>query len=135
MKDLTQIKVNEVMSRTLITVDIDTTFEEIIKTFNESKVHALIVIGPGGEFMGVLSHSDVIKGLKEYGPKIFDLVAEDLMYPKPYSIDPNANLKEAAAIMIKNKVHRLLVISSHSGKYIPVGVLSATDIIRVIAGS
>ncbi|AEH44674.1 putative signal transduction protein with CBS domains [Thermodesulfatator indicus DSM 15286] len=135
MKDLAQITVNKVMTRSLKIVDIDTSFEEVVKTFNETKVHALIVVGPGGEFMGILSHSDIIKGLQEYGPKIFVLTAEDLMHPKPFTIDPNANLKEAAAIMVKNRIHRLLVISSHAGKYIPIGVLSATDIIKAVANT
>ena len=135
MKDLTQLKVVDVMSRGVVAVDLNDSFENIIKTFNEAKVHAVIVIGPGGEFMGVVSHSDIIEALHKHKEKIFSLSAEDIMCPKPYTIDANANLKEAAAIMIQKKVHRLLVLSSHPGKLLPVGILSATDIIYAIATS
>ncbi len=133
MKDLSQIKVSEVMSRWVVTVNIDSPFEEIIKTLNEYKVHAVIVTGPGGEFMGVVSHSDIVENLGKHGPKIFELKAEDIMCPKPYTISGEASLKEAATKMINNRVHRLLVLSPHPSKSVPVGVLSATDIIRTIS--
>ncbi len=133
MKDVCEIKVSDIMSRSLVTIGIDEPFEEVIKNFVDAKVHALIVVGPGGEFMGVISHTDVINALHEHKEKVFELEAEDLMFPKPFTIDANANLKEAAAIMMKNKIHRLLVLSSYSGKLLPVGIISATDIIRAIA--
>jgi CBS domain-containing protein len=133
MKDLSSLKVADVMSRGVVTVDVNASFSEVIKTLNEFKVHAVIVIGPGGEFMGVISHSDIVEALGKYGAKIFDLSAEDIMCPKPYTIDGNATLKEAATKMINNRVHRLLVLSPHPGKLVPVGVLSATDIVRVVA--
>ncbi len=128
--DLTKTKVSEVMSRGVITVDINAPFEEVLRQLTENKVHAVIVTASGGEFMGVISHSDIIENLARRGPEIFDLVAEDIMCPKPYTIDGSATLKEAAAKMVNYGVHRLLVLSSHGGKLVPVGVLSAIDLVR-----
>ncbi len=133
MKDISQIKVADVMSRSVVTVGMHSSFKEIIKTLNEFKVHAVIVIGPGGEFMGVVSHSDIVRALDEYGTKIFELEAEEIMCPRPYTIDGEASLKEAATKMINYRVHRLLVFSKRTGKIVPVGVLSATDIVRAVA--
>ncbi len=133
MKDLSKIKVADIMSRWVVTVGINDTFEDVIRTLNEFKVHAVVVIGPGGEFMGVVSHSDIVEALKKFGPKIFDLEVEDIMCPKPYTIAGEASVKEAAAKMVNNKVHRLLVLSEQPAKRVPVGVVSATDIVRVVA--
>ncbi len=59
---------------------------------------------------------------------------EDLLCPKPYTIDGNSSIKEAAQKMMVHKVHRLLVVSpSAVGKYLPVGIITATDILRAIA--
>ncbi len=132
MKDLTEISVMEIMHRGVVSVDIETSFQEVINTFIEFKVHAIIVT-LGGEFMGVLSHSDIISNLKKHGKKIFDMTAEDIMTPKPFTIDANASAKEAAAKMANNHIHRLLVMSSESGKLLPIGVLSASDIIKAVA--
>ncbi len=133
MKDVKQIKVADIMSRSVVTVKIDASLDQIIKTLDEFKVHAVIVIGPEGEFMGVISHSDIVRALDKYGPKIFEMDAEDIMCPKPYTIEGEATLREAAAKMINHRVHRLLVLSKRTGKIVPVGVLSVTDIIRAVA--
>ncbi len=133
MKDLTKIKVADIMSRWVVTVGINDKIEDVLRTFVEFKVHAVVVIGPGGEFMGVISHSDIIEALNKLGPRFFDLEVEDIMCPKPYTIEGEASVKEAAAKMINNKVHRLLVLSQQPAKRVPVGIVSATDIIRVVA--
>lgn len=128
--DFTKITVSEIMSRGIITVGMEASFEEILRQLTENKVHAVVVTAPGGEFMGVISHSDIIEALAKKGAEIFNLVAEDLMCPKPYTIEGTATLKEAAAKMVNYGVHRLLVLSSYGGKLIPVGVLSAIDLVR-----
>ncbi|QJA05745.1 CBS domain-containing protein [Thermosulfurimonas marina] len=128
--DFTQTKVREVMSREVFRVPLEASLEEILRELLEHRIHAVLVSGPGGEFMGVVSHSDIIEALAKHGPRIFEMKAEDLMCPKPYTIEAEATLKEAAAKMIAHRVHRLLVVTSHGGKFIPVGVLSATDLVR-----
>jgi len=128
--DFTKTKVSEVMSRTVFRVSLETKLKDILRELIEHRIHAVIVTGEGGEFMGVVSHSDIIEALAKHGPAVFEMEAEDLMCPKPYTIEPEATLKEAAAKMINYGVHRLLVLSSHGKRLVPVGVLSATDLVR-----
>jgi CBS domain-containing protein len=59
--------VAEVMSRTLYTIPIDATFSQIVDAFLEAKVSAFIVTAPNGEFMGIISKTDVISALKSLG--------------------------------------------------------------------
>ena len=123
--------VAEVMSKGVHTIGIDATFSEIIETFNETKVSALVVVAPNGEFIGVISKTDIISALKDFGEKVWEKTAEDILSPYPYTIEGTATIKEAARKMLKHRIHRLLVVSpSKIGKLIPVGVVSATDILR-----
>lgn len=127
-------KVSEVMSRALYTVSMDASFEEILQTMIENRVSAVIVLAPNGEFMGIVSKTDILSALKKYGAQVFSKNAEDLLCPKPYTIEGNATIKEAAQKMLAHKVHRLLVVSpSAIGRYMPVGIVSATDILKEIA--
>uniref|UniRef100_A0A832GP46 CBS domain-containing protein n=1 Tax=Caldimicrobium thiodismutans TaxID=1653476 RepID=A0A832GP46_9BACT len=127
-------KVAEVMSRSLYTVSMDASFEEILQTMIESRVSAVIVLAPNGEFMGIVSKTDILSALKKYGAQVFSKNAEDLLCPKPYTIEGNATIKEAAQKMLAHKVHRLLVVSpSAIGRYMPVGIISATDILKEVA--
>lgn len=126
--------VAEVMSRTLYTIPIDTTFSQIVDAFLEAKVSALIVTAPNGEFMGIISKTDVISALKKFGKEVWEKTAEDILCPKPYTIEGEATLKEAARKMLNHRVHRLIVVTPSSvGKFVPVGVLSATDVLRELA--
>jgi predicted transcriptional regulator len=126
--------VSDVMSRGVHTVSVDATFSEIINAFSESKVSALIVVAPNGEFMGVISKTDIISALKQFGNDVWGKTADDILYPYPCTIEGSANIKEAARKMLKHKVHRLIVVTpSKVGKFAPVGLISATDILREFA--
>jgi CBS domain-containing protein len=126
--------VAEVMSRVIHTISINATFSEIIEAFLEAKVSALIVVAPNGEFMGIISKTDIILAIKKFGNKVWEKIADDILCPNPYAIEGSATIKEAARKMLKHKVHRLIVVTpSGVGKFTPVGVISATDILREFA--
>jgi len=109
-------------------------FLKYLIPFLEAKVSALIVTAPNGEFMGIVSKTDVISALKKFGSEVWEKTAEDILCPKPYTIEGEATLKEAESEMLNHRVHRLIVVAPSSvGKYVPVGVLSATDILRELA--
>ncbi len=130
--DLGDLKVQEVMSRSVFTVPLDAKLDDILNEMLTNNISAVIVVAPNGEFMGVVSRSDIIKALSKHRENVFNITAEDIMSAKPIRVDGDTPLKEAAAIMTKNKVHRVLVLTSHLGKLIPVGVLSAIDIVKQI---
>ncbi|MDM7202609.1 MAG: CBS domain-containing protein [Thermodesulfobacteriaceae bacterium] len=122
------------MNRTLITIPLNATLLEIIDTLIGNHISAVIVTAQNGEFMGVISKTDIISALKKYGASILEKTAEDLLNPKPYTIEGSATIVEAAREMITKKVHRLLVVSpSAIGKYMPVGIVTATDILKKLS--
>lgn len=127
-------KVSEVMNRTLFTVSETATVSEIIETMLNNRISAVIVVAGQGEFLGMVSKTDILGALKKYGRDIFDKKAEDLLCPKPYTIEGEATIREAAQKMLAYGVHRLLVVNPTGlGKYMPVGIITATDILRALA--
>jgi CBS domain-containing protein len=56
--------------------------------------------------------------------------AEDIMTPFVVEAYPEMNLREVSNIMIAKSVHRVIVLSPIGRK--PVGLLSATDIVKQI---
>ena len=56
-------------------------------------------------------------------------LAQDIMTPHPLTIDPDADVREAAREMLYAEVHRLFVVQH--GRLI--GVISTSDIVRAVA--
>ncbi|WP_051920574.1 CBS domain-containing protein [Thermodesulfobacterium hydrogeniphilum] len=127
-----EVKVSDVMNRQLITVPMEANFREILETLRKEKVHAVLVLSPTGELAGVISQTDIIEALLKDGEKVFSLTAEDLISPGVYTIEGNASLKQAIDKMLKHKIHRILVVSEKVGKTVPVGILSATDVLKFL---
>ncbi len=127
-----EVKVSEVMNRHLITIPIDAEFMEILKTLRKERVHAVLVLSPTGDLAGVVSQTDIIDALLTHKEKAFSLTAEDLISSGVYTIEGSASLKQAIDKMLKNRIHRILVVSEKVGKTVPVGILSATDVLKFL---
>jgi CBS domain-containing protein len=116
------------MHRGVITCGPDTALKEVARIMNATDVHALIVVDEQGRAVGVVSHMDM---LRAFGQDLYALKAEDVMTREVLSIRPEAYLSEAVEVMLKHRVHRLLVCNEEG---IPLGVISTTDIIDAMWG-
>lgn len=99
---------------------------EAAKRMIDNDVHALVVI-ENDRAVGVLSQTDIV--LARQGRTIDEArqyAVGDWMTEGCATIEIDSPLAEAITIMMKQRIHRLVV--SESGK--PVGVLSMTDIVR-----
>ncbi len=128
---LQKTTVREVMHRGVITCSPDTALKEVARIMNATDVHALIVVNERGLAQGVVSHMDM---LRAFGRDLYALKAEDVMTREVLSIRPEAPLAEAVEMMLKHRVHRLLVCGEEGGEKVPLGVISTTDIIDAMWG-
>ena len=124
----------DVMTRGVSTVHADTSVAEIVNILTDPQVSGVPVVSTYGDVLGFISDMDVIKVLSK--PNLKHIVAEDVISSRLVSIAPNATIGRAAKIMDEKHVHRLLVLSEkRSGSaQRPVGLLSASDIVRMVAG-
>ena len=122
-------KVRDVMTRGVITVAYDTPVNEIVKILVRKDISGIAVTAPDNEAVGVISEIDIIK----FMDKDWDsLTAEDVMSHFVRAIDPETTLRKAADTMKELNIHRLLVLSLSPAPGVPIGILSASDILRAI---
>ena len=127
-------KVRDVMIKGVVTVHLDTSVKEIAEVLIKNNISAVVTVDSTGETWGVVTDMDLVKC---YAEGKIDVAAEDIMSPQTLAVDPDMSLKDAAALMHSHQIHRAFVMSARSAyvtKNIPIGVISATDVAREMAG-
>jgi len=120
-------RVRDVMTRGVITVPFDTPVSEIAKLLVRERISGIVVTAPSGEAVGVISEIDIIKAFDKDWDR---LTAEDVMSTVVRTIDPETTLRKAAAIMRDLNIHRLVILSLKPAPGVPIGILTASDILR-----
>ncbi len=119
-------KVRDQMHAGIISCAPSDKLHDAAKKMIDNDVHALVVI-EGETVAGVLSQTDIVlarQGRTADDARQFSVA--DWMTEGCATIEPDAALSEAITMMMKQRIHRLVV--TEKGK--PVGVLSMTDIVR-----
>jgi CBS domain-containing protein len=139
-------KVQDVMTKTVVSVSESTPFKKIVKLMESHGVSALPVVDTAGRVVGVVSEADLI--LKEaYQPsedgerhlfegkrrrversKAGGLLAEDLMTSPAVTVRASATLTTAARLMGERDIKRLPVVDE-DGRIL--GIVSRVDLLRV----
>lgn len=124
--------VKHIMHNGVIGCKSDTPLSEVVRILSDTDIHALVVTGDAGEVVGVISHMDIIK---HHDEDLTQVRARDVMTGRVITVTPDAKVTEAIDVMVKNRIHRLVVSETEGDKLLPVGVLSTTDIVREMRGS
>ena len=123
----------DVMTRDVVTVSINDTVKQIARLLSKKDISGVAVVGDEGKVVGVISEMDIIKviGIADWENK----TAESIMTPNLETVEPTSRIIDAANLMKRKHVHRLLILSEGgvgmSQK--PIGILSASDIVREAA--
>jgi len=136
--DISQnLKVKDVMTRGVITVPLNTAVKDIAKIIVESHVHGVCIIDEFGEIVGIVSETDIIKA---FNKDINKVTAEEIMTDKVATISGESYIGEAVDVMVKQKIHRHII--RHKRRNVglalalpkrPVGILSASDVVKMMA--
>ncbi len=121
----------DVMTKRVVTIPSTISIREISKIMVREDVSGVAVTSPGRGVIGIVSECDV---LRHFGKRNWELLtAEEIMTPYVEAIRPETTLEEAAYVMQKKHIHRLLVMGRDlSEPQMPVGIISASDIIKEI---
>ena len=130
-----RLAVADVMTMDPVTVAVDASVEDAEHLLAAFRVSGLPVVDGAGRLVGVLSRTDL---LLDSGPTLKQLVrgrasglrVGELMSSPALTVGLSATLIEAARIMHAERVHRLVVVNDDD---VPIGVLSATDYVALIA--
>jgi CBS domain-containing protein len=129
------MQVAELMVSDVKAIASDMTVVDAVALMTEHHISALPVVDARSRLLGVVSNTDIIQAAAEAtDSKARDQLFEsthvrDLMTPRPATVSPDTDVKEAAQQMLYLEVHRLFV--EEGGKL--VGVISQSDIVRGVA--
>ncbi len=129
------MKVRDFMSKNVISCHPYTPIQEVAKLMSDKNISALVVVNDDGTLAGVVSQTDLvnIRVHEEYWEQWRGLSAKHIMTREVVTISPDATLEEAAKLMKKHGIHRLVVTETRNHQVYPIGVISMTDIVRAMA--
>ena len=124
-------KVRDIMTRGIVTVRYDETMPKIAGIMSEENISCIVIVNQNDETAGIVTSLDIVKAFgKKKEDEIEKTAAEDIMTPIVYNVNPEMTLKEVSNIMVIKDIHRVVVLSPEGRK--PVGLLSATDIVKEV---
>jgi CIC family chloride channel protein len=129
------VAVAELMERKVRTVGSEATVAEAIAVLADAHISGLPVVDSAGRMIGVLSTTDLLTAEAETDDASARTLlwqntpVRELMTPRPFTVAPDEDVREAARQMLYAEVHRLFVADGDQ----VIGVLSATDIVRAVA--
>jgi len=142
------MKVKNVMSKNVLCVNPETTYEESAKLMYENNFSGLPVIDNKGNLVGIISEKDLFRAMypnyedfianpeeyfnhEEQEKRILEIKNNPIkmyMSKKVIFISPETSLMAAGGIMLARHIHRLPVLEN--GKL--VGIVSREDIYKAI---
>jgi len=129
------MRVAELMQIEVETVPADSLLNDALVIMADSRISGMPVVDGAGRMVGVISTTDIVTSEEEAEDRTArDALSEqtlvrDLMTPRPLTIAPDADVKDAARQMLDADVHRLFVTEGER----LVGVISTTDIMHAVA--
>lgn len=147
---LRQTKVEDVMSRDVITISASQSMTDAARILFEGKIGGAPVVDEMGHCVGVLTSNDFVRLEKDResicslgsAGNVQEMIVDrggsvqivshpygeisDMMSPAVQTIAPDVTLDHAISVMIGEQVHRLIVLDETNR---PVGVLSTSDVL------
>lgn len=144
-----RLRVIDVLSKNVVTVSADDTLQTALELMSENRLTALPVIDGWGHCAGILSASDIVEITRNINEEIYDLgrgdeasyqwlrdnlaehdmarrIVDEFMTENLATVTAERSLPEAAAEMLRHRVHRLPVVDKE-GKLL--GIISTMDIL------
>jgi len=119
--------VADVMTARVHVAGPQTPFKVLVRLLEENRISAVPIVDVRGVPLGVVSESDLL--LKD---RHADLVASDLMTSPPISVSTATPLPEAARVMQKRNMRRLVVVDDR-GRI--AGIVTRSDLLQVFLRS
>lgn len=122
------VLVRDVMTKNVRVVRPDSSVKEVVATMNKFDIGSIIVV-QGGRPVGIITERDILKRVVEPCLAPETLTARHVMTSPVLTIDENASVNEAAKLMAKKGVKKLLVTRNNEEL---AGIITFTDIVTKV---
>ena len=131
----TDLRVADLMTIDPVVIGADASIEEAEELLRNNRISGLPVVDLNRRLVGVISQTDL---LYLAVPSVQALIRHrdsgirvgEVMSTPPVTIDAGATLREAASVMHRGRLHRLVAIDA---KGHPIGVIAAMDFVALAA--
>lgn len=128
------LKVSDVMTENPLTVEASDTLEQVEELLEEHRIRQLPVV-EGTELVGIITDRDIrpflrdrYLGSPEEQERVMKTKVASVMSPKPITLSPTDDLKEAIELLIEEKVGGIPVVDE-DGRAV-VGIVTYVDVLR-----
>lgn len=120
------MRVSELMHTPAVTCRPDATIGEVARLMRDRNVGSVLIVDEIGYLAGIVTDRDVaVRGVG--GGLTADVAIEEIMTRNVATVPVQADVSDAAAIMVKRTVRRLPVVDENDT---PHGMLALDDLIR-----
>jgi len=133
VEDDPPLTVGQLMTPDPITVLESALLSDSVRLMEEHEVSGLPVVDGDGVLVGMISETDVVRarGTEHLWHRWPGLRVRHLMHSPVVTADAQMAMGEAAQIMERAHVHRLVVVDDEQVR--PVGIISTSDLVRALA--
>lgn len=117
-------KLSEIMTRDVLTIELDTTVDAAVEKLSEANVHGLVVVD-GEHPIGVFTHAEALAS-RRLPAALRARPVEEVMSYETICFAASTPVYRAAAQALRMNVRRLLVVENRE----VVGILSCLDLAR-----
>ncbi len=105
-----------------------TTLIEAARLITDEDISTLVVVDDEGYLLGVITRIDLVRACYER-EDWRTLPVEDYMSHPVITAAPRDNLTYVARLLLNKQIHRVVVVQEEKGKWRPVSVVSAADLV------
>lgn len=110
------------MSKKIVFASSDHTVEHVRELMASKKIHALPVVGKNKKIIGIVTTTDVARGIEETSP------VRHIMSEMVITVDATDPASKAARLMRAHRIHHIVV----TGEGRAVGIVSSFDLLGLI---
>ncbi len=132
-RDFDLLRVKDIMHEGVVSCSPETALEDVAHMMREQRISAVVVVADGVA-VGVLSQTDLVNTayVQPYLRYWRGMTARHVMNSPVIAVQPETPLVQAIDILRKRGIHRVVVTEPGSRGECPVGILSLTDVARLL---
>lgn len=119
---------SDIMEESVTLVDVDDSVDDVECILGAHRYSCVPVVDPEKHCFGIITSNDIIKFhmMNRNGKKVraWEICSHLLI-----EVDPSLSIRDASLLMIKNKIHHLVVSEDNSIK----GIVSSIDLLEACA--
>ena len=134
------MKVSAIMTKEVVSVDLDDSLEHLVQIFERNSFHHILVT-ENGYLSGIVSDRDLLKSVSPFAGSNTETTRDaatlqkrthQIMTRKPLTLAPDATVTDAVQLISDYNVSCIPIVSESNR---PLGVLTWRDIFKVLAQS